>query len=225
MYYCLLGIAQTVVGKAPMSDDLKGAVITALVTSIISIIGFVVTNLSMRKNFKNELAIQRDSTALEKMATIPYDMLDYYDIIMKLGKSNQELEDYDKNNPTKLQSMNRKILKEKKIQCETEFLCKMNYLYNTIYAYGSETAIKIVSKMQSENYIAKDNPTQEQKVKAIAYMILLATQVKKDVTTIVVNPKYWLQMRLTDYNVNYEEIDKAINLVIDELELDKNFRI
>lgn len=45
-----------------MSDDLKGAIITAVVTGFISIIGFIVTNLSMRKNFKNELIKQRDST-------------------------------------------------------------------------------------------------------------------------------------------------------------------
>lgn len=35
-----------------MSDDLMGAIITALVTGIISLIGFVVTNVSMKKNLK-----------------------------------------------------------------------------------------------------------------------------------------------------------------------------
>lgn len=38
-----------------MSDDLKGAVITAIVTGTISIVGFIVTYNSMKKNFKNEL--------------------------------------------------------------------------------------------------------------------------------------------------------------------------
>ena len=55
-----------------MSDDLKGAIITAVVTGFISIIGFIVTNLSMRKNFKNELIKQRDSIALEKITTMTY---------------------------------------------------------------------------------------------------------------------------------------------------------
>ena len=59
-------------GSSGMSDDLKGAIITALVTGIISIIGFIVTNASMKKNFKNELKRQRDSVALEKMSTMPY---------------------------------------------------------------------------------------------------------------------------------------------------------
>ena len=58
-----------------MSDDLKGAIITALVTGIISIIGFIVTNTSMKKNFKNELKRQRDSVALERMSTMPYELV------------------------------------------------------------------------------------------------------------------------------------------------------
>ena len=71
-----------------MSDDLKGAIITALVTGIISIIGFVITNMSMRKNFKNELIKQRDSIALEKMSTIPFEVLDLMDRMIK-EKQNQ----------------------------------------------------------------------------------------------------------------------------------------
>ena len=54
-----------------MSDDLKGAVITAIVTGTISIVGFIVTYNSMKKNFKNELAKQRYNLALEKMASMP----------------------------------------------------------------------------------------------------------------------------------------------------------
>ena len=33
------------------SDDLKGAIITAVVTGIVSIIGFIVTNASIKKKF------------------------------------------------------------------------------------------------------------------------------------------------------------------------------
>ena len=87
--------AESAVG---MSDDLIGVIITAVVTSIISIIGFVVTNASMRKSFKNELMRQRDSVALEKMATVPYETLDFYDITVKLGRIDKELKMYADNN-------------------------------------------------------------------------------------------------------------------------------
>ncbi len=49
-----------------MSDELKGAIITAIVTGIISIIGFVVTYNSMKKNFKNELEKKRLVFILKK---------------------------------------------------------------------------------------------------------------------------------------------------------------
>lgn len=210
---------------AVMSDDLKGVIITAIVTSIISIIGFIVTNASMRNSFKNELMKQRDSVVLEKMATIPYETLDFYDITVKLRRVDKELKSHACGNLTRQQIIDKKELEEKKKKLDEHFLEKMNYLYNTIYAYGSPTAIKIVSKMQSTNYILRDNATEEEKLKILAYLVLLASQVKKDVTTIVVNPQYWLQMRITDYHIKYEKIDMAINQVVDELKLDKKFKI
>lgn len=45
-YMCLLSTAINLTNESSgMSDDLKGAIITALVTGIISIIGFIVTNV------------------------------------------------------------------------------------------------------------------------------------------------------------------------------------
>lgn len=210
---------------AVMSDDLKGVIITAIVTSIISIIGFIVTNTSMRKSFKNELMKQRDSVALEKMATIPYETLDFYDITVKFGRIDKELRKYAGNSLTRQQIIEKKKLEEEKKQIEIQLLERMNYLYNTIYAYGSPTAIKIVSKMQSTNYVLGENATEEEKMIILAYMILLASQVKKDVTAVVANPQNWLQMRITDYYIKHERIDTAINQVVDELSLDKKFKI
>ena len=48
-----------------MSDELKGAIITAIVTGIISIIGFVVIYNSMKKNFKNELEKEKTRASLK----------------------------------------------------------------------------------------------------------------------------------------------------------------
>lgn len=218
-------ILLTAENTVAMSDDLIGVIITAIVTSIISIIGFIVTNASMRKSFKNELMQQRDSVALDKMATIPYETLDFYDITVKLGRTDKELRNYNNDNLTRQQIIEKKKLDEEKRQLEAQLLERMNYLYNTIYAYGSPTAIKIVSKMQSTNYILAGNASEEERLIILAYMILLATQVKKDVTTIVVNPQYWLQMRITDYHLKHEKMDTAINRAVDELKLDRKFKI
>lgn len=220
-----MNIIMTSVETVGMSDELLGAIITAIVTSIISIIGFIVTNISMRKSFKNELTRERDGIALEKMATIPYETLDFYDLTMKSGRVEEELETYLVGNLSKQQLIEKKRLEQEQQMVAEQLLEKMNYLYNTIYAYGSPTAIKIVSKMQSSNYALTENSTEEERLKILAYMILLATQVKKDVTTVVVNPKYWLQLRINDYHINHEKIDAVINAAIKELKLDKKFKI
>ena len=90
-----------------MSDDLKGAIITAVATSIISIIGFVVTNKSMKKNFKNEILKHRNDVALNKMAMMPMKILEL------LGKT---IEKHGE---------------------DTELSKEFDVIMNEIYAYGS----------------------------------------------------------------------------------------
>lgn len=147
-YACILSVmVNSASEKATMSDDLKGAIITALVTGIISIIGFVITNHSMKKNFENELKRQRDNIALEKMATMPYEVLQLMDKMM-------ELENIDNDNQKQVTlDMNLKRFKE---------------IMNTIYSYGSERAIEIVSLMQKENYAANGNMSDVKEQREIA---------------------------------------------------------
>ena len=77
-----------------MSDELLGVIITAGVTSIISIIGFVVTYNSMKKNFKQELEKEKTSVHIEKMSTVPYNVLELMDKIIKTGGQGDFLEDF-----------------------------------------------------------------------------------------------------------------------------------
>ena len=180
-----------------LSDDLKGAIITAVVTGFISIIGFIVTNLSMRKNFKNELIKQRDSIALEKMSTMPFEVLDLMDRMIKAN--------------------NGRIGK-------TE-LDSFKEMMNSIYSYGSERAISLVALMQEENYAANGDPSELDKFRVMSLYVLLATQIKFDVTGTYVNPEQWFKMRLTDYDKNRDEIRKANNKLVDELELNIKMKI
>ena len=70
-----------------MSEELVGVIITSVVTSIISIIGFVVTYKSMKRNFKEELEKEKTSIHIEKMSSIPYKILELMDsIINSRGK-------------------------------------------------------------------------------------------------------------------------------------------
>lgn len=187
-----------------MSDDLKGAIITALVTGMISIIGFIVTNASMKKNFKNELKRQRDSVALEKMSTMPYEVLVLMDKMIELGKIKDETQ------KRKTMEQNLKHFKE---------------IMNTIYSYGTEKSIKIVSLIQKENYAANEKTTPLDKYRMMSSYILLATQIKYDVTEISVSPELWFQMHLTDYEANREELMNANNKLVKELKLKDEFKI
>ena len=75
-----------------MGDELKGAIITAIVTGIISIIGFIVTNHSMKKNFKNELLKEKTTVHIEKMSEMPLHILELMEK-MTNGPSNQDVLD------------------------------------------------------------------------------------------------------------------------------------
>lgn len=59
----------------------------------------------------------------------------------------------------------------------------------------------------------------------ISEYVLLATQIKYDVTEISVSPELWLQMSLNDYCENKEKIKNANNKLVDELKLRKEFKI
>lgn len=191
--YIIIASANT----AGMSDELKGAIITALVTGIISIIGFIVTNISMRRSFKNELIKQRDSIALEKMATLPFEVLTLMDRMIEAKNSRQqdsELRDFKK-------------------------------IMNEIYSYGSEKAISLVALMQKENYAANGDVNKMNKFRVMSSYVLLATQIKYDVTGTYVNPEFWFKMRITDYEKNKQEIRNANNNLVKELDLSKELKI
>lgn len=177
-----------------MSDDLKGAIITAVATSIISIIGFVVTNKSMKKNFKNEILKQRNEVALNKMAMMPMKILEL------LGKT---IEKHGE---------------------DTELSKEFDVIMNEIYAYGSEKAIALISKIQKDNMAFNNNIADRDSYELITMYILLATQIKYDVTGIFVSPEKWYEMRINDYEIN-KKMQLANNNVAKKFGLNKKFYI
>ena len=114
--------------------------------------------------------------------------------------------------------------KMNKSQGQGDILNDFISLMNTVYAYGSEKAILIAATMQKENY-EKAKSKQFEKYRAISLYTLLATQIKYDVTGIVVSPEFWLQMKLNDYSVSKSEFKKANNLIVKELNLKSEFKV
>ena len=179
-----------------MSDNLLGAIFTALVTGTISIIGFIVTNMSMKNSFRNELMKQRDNIVLEKMSSVPYDILEVMDNLVKSESEKDSL----------------KALKT------------FGKIMNKIYSYGSKDAIKIVSLMQEENY-ALEKMEEYNVFRKMASYVLLATQIKYDITGVYTNPEFWFKMRLPFYDNNREEIIAANNQLVKELNLSDELKI
>ncbi len=61
----------------------------------------------------------------------------------------------------------------------------------------------------------------------MAFYVLLAIQIKSDVTGEVICPKFWYEINLTDFhnNVdNYKGLMQANNKIVDELQLDKKMK-
>ncbi len=188
-------LLQIIENTKVLSDDLKGPIISVAGSGIISIIGFVWNNRSMKKNFKNEILKQRNEVALNKMATMPMKILE---LLEKIIETNGE---------------------------DAEIQKEFNVIMNEIYAYGSEKAISLISKIQKDNMAFDANSADRDAYELIALYILLATQIKYDVTGIFVSPEKWYEMRLNDYEINREEMCLANNNVVKMFELNKRFCI
>ena len=178
-----------------MSDTIKAALISAMIPALISIIGFIATNRSVKRDFKNEILKQRNEIALNKMATMPMRILELLGTIIETGGQNEEL--------------------------AKEF----DGFMNEVYAYGSENAIALISKIQKDNMFFGDNVADRNLYELIAMYILLATQIKYDVTGIIVSPEKWYEMRMNDYEINREKMRLANNNVVKMFELNNRFYI
>lgn len=178
-----------------MSDTIIAALISATIPALISIIGFIATNRSVKRDFKNESLKQRNEIALNKMATMPMHILELLGKVIETGGQNE------------------KLVKE------------FNVIMNEIYAYGSEKAIALISKIQKDNMAFGDNNAARDSYELIALYILLATQIKYDVTGIFVSPEKWYEMRLSDYETIREKMRLANNNVAKMFELNKRFYI
>ena len=69
-----------------MNTEIVTTLISVGASCVISIIGFIITNISLKKSLKNEMRKSRDNVALEKMSSMPYEILDFWDEMMEVDK-------------------------------------------------------------------------------------------------------------------------------------------
>lgn len=58
-----------------------------------------------------------------------------------------------------------------------------------------------------------------------AYLGLLISQIKFDITGEIMSPESWLIIKITDYSKIQNNIAKTINALVDKNKLDKRFKI
>lgn len=228
MYTIILGTILTTIDETTTQNAVMSTKdwLTILIPAFITLLGFVVTYFSLRKSFKDEIRKQKSNIALDKMSTIPFETLDLYEKIMTPIRVQKQIAEIEgKNNISKGDQVRIQKLKTEMREAGDSIYDKMTNLYNTIYAYGSIEAIKIVSSMQKINYGLKTDASNEERFIIMAHMILLASQVKKDVTSITVNPEQWFEMKLTDYGEKRDLFDPLVNKVVDDLGLNEGFKI
>ena len=97
---------------------------------------------------------------------------------------------------------------------------EMKEIFNRVYAYGSDKAISILASMQKLNYstigVETDLTT---KYRIIAHYVLLATQIKYDITGEVINPQMWYEINITDFETMRKVIIAENNKIVKELKL------
>lgn len=166
----------------------------AIVTMLVTIIGFVVTYLMTKRNFKDEVKKNKIALASDQIQTLPYDICQLMDAMIK-GKNQESL------------------------------LHQYGSILSKVLAYGSSHAIRIAIKMQQMSYKSASTISFDERLPMLALYSLLITQLKYDLTSEIISPESWFQLRMNDYETIQPKMKEAINGLVKELDLNDTFKV
>lgn len=167
----------------------------SIITVFITVLGFVITYYMTKKNFKDEIRKDKIALAAQETQTLPYDICQLMDSMIK-GKT----------------------------KSSDELVNEYGAILSKVLAYGSRDAVKIAIKMQQLSYSLSNVPNEERFPILAAYALLI-TQLKFDLTSEVISPESWFQLRMTDYPKIQPRMKEYINSIINELSLSESFSI
>lgn len=177
-----------------MSDEIIAALISTVITSIITVIGFAITYNMNKRNYKEELKNSKATLNIEKLQSI---ILDVSNLL---------------NNPNNIDPEMYKLL------------------ISNILSYGSLDAIKIFTYLQTNLYNIKSTEQEanaennSQLVLTITAYCLLITQIKYDLTGEILPPLSYAKIKLTDFKKLENDFYIKNNEIVDELDLNENFK-
>lgn len=97
-------------------------------------------------------------------------------------------------------------------------------ILSRVLAYGSKDAVSIAICMQQLSYTLNDRPDDE-RFSVLAAYALLITQLKYDLTSEIISPESWFQLRMTDYSKMQSYMKSTINDLVLELDLNTSFLV
>ena len=99
-------------------------------------------------------------------------------------------------------------------------------IMSSIISYGSIDSVKIITYFQTTLYedIKNPLPKQEKMVFMLTTFSLLITQIKYDLTGEILPPLTYLKIKLTDFKTYENQYYIKNNQLVDELNLNPNFK-
>lgn len=180
--------------------------------NFVTVLGFIVTYLLTKKNFKDEIIKNKISVNVEIVRMLPYricKIIDSYIMILNIDKENIEEEEK----------------KTKKEKYQEDLNKEFVDILSNVLCYGSKDAIDIAIKMQTLSYSMNYSKDKKIDYDLLVVYSLLITQIKYDLTSEIISPESWFKLRLTNYSKTRPQIVSSINKIVDELNLNKKFKV
>lgn len=177
-----------------MGDEIIAALISTSITSIITIIGLIVTYNMNKRNYKEELKNNKTTLNIEKLQSI---ILDVSNLL---------------NNPNNISPEKYQLLVSNILSYGSLDAIKiLTYLQTSLYNNKNG---KLETKEKNNN----------QTILTITAYCLLITQIKYDLTGEILPPLAYAKIKLTDFKHLENEFYIKNNEIISELHLNENFK-
>jgi hypothetical protein len=181
-----------------MSNEVSAALVSAIITSIITIIGFIVTYKMNKRNYKEELNNSKTTLNIEKLQSIILDVSNLMN-----NPNNISVDTY--------QELVSKILSYGSL----DSIKILTHMQTTLYNRNNdETSGKKFSDKENQDYT----------VFTLSCYSMLIAQIKYDLTGEIIPPLTYAKIKLTDFSKLENEFYIKINTIIDELNLNEKFK-
>lgn len=185
--------------QSGMSDDLIVGLISTAFTTLLTIVGFVVTFLSMRKSFKNELEKQNNTIKTNKLSELNnkiVELIGIYESSIKKGD-------------------------ERKLKLNKDKEERLSQAMGDLIFYGNEEMLSVLLYAREQKF---DSPADWRIEQIVGYILVLAI-LKCEFTGEIINPKKFLALTIDHYEKNLEEYKKCNNEIVEKLNLKKEYLI